>query len=80
MSNSKIAHMTIFFLTKSQCLYIENIFFLLTLYKNIIIGLRTCMVIEYSCVCLNLYIACSYQPTNPEMSIDILHWRFSQAN
>ena len=58
MANSKIAHMTIFFLTKSQCLYIENQIILQTLYKNIIIGLRTCMVIEYSFVCLNLYIAC----------------------
>ena len=62
MANSKIAHMSIFFLTKSQCLYIENRIMLLTLYKNIIIGLRTCMVNKYSFVCLNLYIACSYQP------------------
>ena len=42
------------------------------------------MVIEYSVVSLNfvhcykvLYIACSYQP---EMSVDILHWKFSRAN
>ena len=40
MANSKIAHMTIFCFDKiTKCLYIENQIILLTLYKNIIIGL-----------------------------------------
>ena len=43
-------------------LYIENQIILLTVYKKNIIGLKTCMVIEYSFLFLSLYIACSYQP------------------
>ena len=65
MANPKIADITIFFfdkITMSIHCILKTKLSCWNCIKKSIIGLRTCMVIEYCFLFLNLYIACSYQP------------------